>query len=401
MIRTVTIIVFVWLFAVPGFVLADDGGIRSVSGQSYSPGAAAIIFATNSLNDGDDCSDLWTIKLDGSTLTRVTLTPGIDEDQPAYSPNAARIGFVRVAPSDSLVPSPDRISVYVMNANGTDLQRINRTGKPGFSFAWLSDSQRLVLETALSAGSDLLVRGLSGSDGVVVAASSGNEQDPHCFADDSWVVYSVQSQCSICSEQGRSCSQIWKRNISPRTDPVQLTTGHYEDKRPRISSDGTKIVFMSDRDFVSGYGSSLYVMNADGSGLSRVPIPGDGHDPSWMPDNQILFVLAERDTNAYGSVMNLATISADGSGLSRITQTVMSPVMSPDGGSAPPEGVAITCGTTGAEIRYTTDGSMPTQSSPLYSSPIQLTATSHIRAKAWKSGWLPSLVTDREFDVGP
>ena len=46
----------------------------------------------------------------------------------------------------------------------------------------------------------------------------------------------------------------------------------------------------------------------------------------------------------------------------------------------------ITCATTGATIRYTTDGSDPTASSPVYSSAVAITASTTLKAIAFKSG---------------
>jgi hypothetical protein len=42
-----------------------------------------------------------------------------------------------------------------------------------------------------------------------------------------------------------------------------------------------------------------------------------------------------------------------------------------------------------AQIRYTTDGTMPTPGSPLYSSPIPITGTTQIRVRAFEPGLLP------------
>ncbi|MCR4914395.1 MAG: chitobiase/beta-hexosaminidase C-terminal domain-containing protein [Prevotella sp.] len=53
-------------------------------------------------------------------------------------------------------------------------------------------------------------------------------------------------------------------------------------------------------------------------------------------------------------------------------------------------------GPTGAEIRYTTDGSTPTSSSSLYSSAITLSATTTVKAIAIKDGQ-SSEVTTKTF----
>ena len=58
----------------------------------------------------------------------------------------------------------------------------------------------------------------------------------------------------------------------------------------------------------------------------------------------------------------------------------------------PSTNVSITCATEGATIRYTTDGTDPTESSPVYSGPIFVDDDTMIKARAWKTGMNPSAV---------
>ena len=55
--------------------------------------------------------------------------------------------------------------------------------------------------------------------------------------------------------------------------------------------------------------------------------------------------------------------------------------------------------TSGATIRYTTDGSTPTASSPVYTGPIAVTQSRTIRAIAMKSGMLNSAVASATYTV--
>lgn len=55
-----------------------------------------------------------------------------------------------------------------------------------------------------------------------------------------------------------------------------------------------------------------------------------------------------------------------------------------------PISVRLACATQGATIRYTTNGSEPTTSSRVYFSPIPISVTSTIKARAYKNGMLPS-----------
>ena len=63
--------------------------------------------------------------------------------------------------------------------------------------------------------------------------------------------------------------------------------------------------------------------------------------------------------------------------------------------------VSLATSTSGAVIRYTTDGSAPVTSSPVYLSPVDLTTTTTIRAQAYKDGITPSDVATFAYVVRP
>jgi hypothetical protein len=64
-------------------------------------------------------------------------------------------------------------------------------------------------------------------------------------------------------------------------------------------------------------------------------------------------------------------------------------------------GVTITDATGGAVIHYTTDGSVPGVSSPVYSTPIAVTATTTVKAIAVASGDSASAVTSTAYTIVP
>ena len=57
--------------------------------------------------------------------------------------------------------------------------------------------------------------------------------------------------------------------------------------------------------------------------------------------------------------------------------------------------VTMSSRTVGATIRYTLDGSEPTEASPLYTEPFRITESCPIRARAFKEGFPPSPVVSR------
>ncbi len=81
------------------------------------------------------------------------------------------------------------------------------------------------------------------------------------------------------------------------------------------------------------------------------------------------------------------------------TLTAVQPVITPNGGSnlSTAQTVTMSTTTTGAQIRYTTDGSTPTGSSLLYSSAITISTGTTLKAIAVKTGWSSSTVKTSAF----
>ena len=77
---------------------------------------------------------------------------------------------------------------------------------------------------------------------------------------------------------------------------------------------------------------------------------------------------------------------------------VAAPVISPNGGQfSGSQAVTITCATDGAEIYYTTDGTIPTTASTKYTGAFTINATTTVKAIAVKSGMGDSNVTTAAF----
>ncbi len=129
-------------------------------------------------------------------------------------------------------------------------------------------------------------------------------------------------------------------------------------------------------------GATVSNLSAGEHTVSFRPLKG------WSaPDDLSVTVSANKTTTATG------TYTIEGA--------VATPEFSPSPGTyTSAQSVAITCATPGATIRYTMDGSTPTESSTAYSSPVSITSTKTLKAKAWKSGMTASSVQTGFYIIG-
>ena len=79
---------------------------------------------------------------------------------------------------------------------------------------------------------------------------------------------------------------------------------------------------------------------------------------------------------------------------------VATPTFSPEAGTYNgTQNITIACATEGATIRYTLDGTDPTDASTEYTAAIEVSANTTIKAKAWKNGLTASAVATAEYVI--
>ncbi|MEJ2536983.1 MAG: chitobiase/beta-hexosaminidase C-terminal domain-containing protein, partial [Calditrichia bacterium] len=61
--------------------------------------------------------------------------------------------------------------------------------------------------------------------------------------------------------------------------------------------------------------------------------------------------------------------------------------------------VSLITNSTGAVIRFTTDGSEPSENSALYTTPVNIDSTTVVRARSFEPGSLPSQIVNHTFFI--
>jgi Tol biopolymer transport system component len=203
---------------------------------------------------------------------------------------------------------------HPLRANYTDDQG-NVLG-PATNLMWSSDNPQVA-----TVGEDGTVAGNGYGHARVTATAPGGKT---AAAD----VYVVGEIIVASSRAGPGKFQLY---AAERANLAQLTklspdTGSASD--PAFSPDGSRIAFVSQRD--GGGNAEIYVMNADGTGTTRVtndPL-SDGR-PAFMPDGQALVFHSSRA----GGKQQIWAVNVDGTGLTQLTRDSVnaSPTVSPDG----------------------------------------------------------------------
>ena len=264
---------------------------------AWSPDGSRIAFMSD--RDGRSNYEIYVMNADGTGQTSLTDNPDIDSN-PSWSPDGSRIAF------DS---GRDSYEIYVTNADGSGQTRL--TDSPGFDSdpAWSPDGNRIAFvscdlpEPSPSEGllhCDLSLMNADGSNRVpLTGEGEGNNYEPTWSPDGSRIAF-------VSYRVGNLGIYVMNADGSGQT---RLTENPDIDLGPIWSPDGSRIAFTSDRD--GNY--EIYVMNADGSGLTHL---ADGEGPVWSPDGSRIAFASERDGKAEIYVMN-----ADGSGQTRLTDS--------------------------------------------------------------------------------
>jgi Tol biopolymer transport system component len=190
---------------------------------------------------------------------------------------------------------------------------------------WSPDGTRLACDAVGDAPGVTGIYTIRASDGGgltrITTAPPGEEDGPADYAPDGKRLVFVRAGDTVNA-------QLFVVKLSGGT-PKQITTPNLTQiTEASWSPSGDKIVFGASPD--PDHRSAIMAVNADGSGLHQVPIPGCGgafsdrnsiacFNPRWSPDGTKIALA--RTMTQFSSVQNVYTANADGSGLAQVTHS--------------------------------------------------------------------------------
>jgi Tol biopolymer transport system component len=278
-------------------------------------------------SDRSGVFEIWTINPDGTGAKQLTYHgANIQDWWPVVSPDGRRIAFTRYDRTNKTLGSE---ALYIMNADGSGLQRLSNEGN--------------TVDDNLADFSP---------DGLKVAFTS-DRNDPNRLSNDcrrgvgilgcNWDVY-------VMNTDG--------------TDQQRLTSDPAGDTYPEFSPDGSKILFASTRNG----SSAVYTMDTDGTNVQQLTADSLGAgDANWSPDGtKITFV---NNFCICSGNSDLFTMDADGTNVTQLTSNYgnnLEPGYSPDGREiviahfAPVSPTGGCCGNADVVVMNATDGSART-----------------------------------------
>ena len=291
----------------PSSSLAQGSG-NTPSAQTY-PGTLVITY----ISEPDWNYDVYLVRSDGTALKQLTAGPG-NEEHAYWSPDGSRIVYGASGPLGS-----DTSGIWVMNADGSGKRRLGDGANP----SWSPDGKQILYDSLPDF--DLSVMNADGSgrrlvrvpyatwyatwapDGKIVLVRLGASGVLREGGD----LYAVNPDGSGLERLTKGARMTWP-SVSPdgstiaayAQDTDRLVAVPYGAGGPAVTllahashyfpnggmplahwaPDGMKLVLGSSNVGESG-GAGLFLVNADGSGLTRIPDVTQAIAPDWRPSH--------------------------------------------------------------------------------------------------------------------
>ena len=224
---------------------------------------------------GSDNYDIWQIDLaTGTTGVNLTLTPGIHEFGPVWSPDGTKIAFVRLMPDM-------QYDIWVMDADGSNQMPLTTHPANDAAPAWSPDGSRIAFHSSRDGNPEVYTMNWDGTSLTRLTNDSGMEDGSPTWSP-------TGHSIAFAKYQTGGEGEIWIMNADGSNPRAVTTAAGTQDYAPAWSPDGSQIAFERTSDLPSGT-SDIWVVAPDGSGLAPVVVdPADDGGPAWRKVRRII-----------------------------------------------------------------------------------------------------------------
>ena len=312
-----------------------------------APKTYKIAFSWDVANDEHD--EIYTIKPDGTELTRLTITPATSScDNPLWSPdgqyiyykdfmdeeneifrmNAAdgtgKTNLTQYPDLDALCDiSPDGTkmafvsdreggtqNIFVMDLDGMTTLNITEGDEfEGRTVRFTPDGRRLLYSAGSYGDFNLCLEGIDGTGKTVLSNLTYDDVQGMVSPNGQKIAY-------ISQGQGAAHNNVWVCDIDG-SNRDQITASANDRWEPSWSPNSQKVIFT---EILSIDTTIIVVVNADGTNpIVLTDSTATDHSPAWSPDGRkIVYISA---TSRVDAKSELFIMNADGSGKLQLTDT--------------------------------------------------------------------------------
>jgi dipeptidyl aminopeptidase/acylaminoacyl peptidase len=236
-----------------------------IADPQIAPDGGHVAFVRVSVDEKSDQyeTSIWLVTTKGNEPAR-RVTGGTRDHSPRWSPDGARLAFVRSAEKDGHVQPPQ---IYVMAMAGGEGRGVTELPRGAANPAWSPDGKTIAF-TSQTFPEEAEAKPPAASD--PKGAGEARKSDVRVITRAVYRANGVPGSGYVDPDRP---SHMWTTEVDGKARPKRITSGEFSSGNHQWSKDGTQIFFTADRRAESYYlpnDSDLYAVSRDGGEPRRI-----------------------------------------------------------------------------------------------------------------------------------
>jgi dipeptidyl aminopeptidase/acylaminoacyl peptidase len=291
----------------------------------------AYVVSRNDEKKDKGFTQVWMTSVDGKVSIPMTAAYA-NASSPRWNPDGTTLAFLGERGDGGAARESEKpkAQVWILDRRGGEAQQFTNIKQGVEGFAWSPDGTRMLLTIRDPDPKDL--------------KDEEAEKKGEVIKPEPWVIDRLQFKQDYVGYLNRLRTHFYL--YSGEGDPIQITSGDYDDSDPQWSPGGDRIAFVSKRDGDpdGNDNSDIWTVSTDADAESYPLVQvttnkGSDKSPTWSPDGKTIgYTTVTEPEKLWYATEKLAVIDAGGGGTAKILtadydRMVFNPEFSPNGKS--------------------------------------------------------------------